>query len=314
MKDEELKQIIYVSKLYYEHKMSQEQIAKKISVSRPTVSRMLKTAIDNGYVKTIVIDPFENIQNLEREMINKFKLKHVKIVSTVDTDKRYVKSIVGKAAADYLVKILKPNDILGVSWGTTLYEVARHIEDTVVDELKIVQMNGFIYENTYNDYVFGVIKMLGTKLHGTTHYLYAQGLTSSIYVRNALLDDRNIRNVLEMSKNSSIAIFGIGYPERTSMVVKYGYLNNEDLERLYQNGVKGDICSRFYDIEGKIIDKELDDRTISIPLHELRNKEYSIAVACGANKVSGIIGAICGGYLNVLITDEDTAREILKQS
>ncbi len=314
MRDEELKQIIYVSRLYHEHKMSQEQIAAKINVSRPTVSRMLKAAVDNGFVRTIVIDPFENVQNLEREMMSKFKLKHVKIVSMVDADKRSLKSLVGKAAAEYLVRILKPNDILGVSWGTTLYEVAKNIEETIIDELKIVQMNGFIYENTYNDYVFGVIKMLGTKLHGMTHYLYAQGVTSSIYVRNALLDDKNIRRVLEMSKQCNIAIFGIGYPERTSMVVKYGYLNNDDLEKLYKNGVKGDICSRFYDINGKIIDNELDDRTISVPLHELRNKEYSIAVACGTDKVSGIIGAIRGGYLNVLITDEDAAREVLKQS
>ena len=75
----------------------------------------------------------------------------------------------------------------------------------------------------------------------------------------------------------------------------------------------GDICSRYIDVEGIICSEELNQRTIGIDLEELKRKERSILVAGGIQKVDGIYGALRGGYANVLITDQFTAKYLLER-
>ena len=70
----------------------------------------------------------------------------------------------------------------------------------------------------------------------------------------------------------------------------------------------------IFDINGNIALKELDDRVVGFGLEELREKEWTIAIAVGVNKVDAIIGALRAGFMNVLYTDEKTAREILNRN
>jgi DNA-binding transcriptional regulator LsrR (DeoR family) len=91
-----------------------------------------------------------------------------------------------------------------------------------------------------------------------------------------------------------------------------GYLSGEDLKRLMGKGAVGDILSRFFDADGNIIDDEVHDRVVGIPLETLRDeRKVRIGVAAGSSKIRAIVAAIRQRYLSVLITDENTAREIL---
>lgn len=92
------------------------------------------------------------------------------------------------------------------------------------------------------------------------------------------------------------------------------YLKDEDFQALEKNKAVGDIASRYFDINGNIALKELDDRVVGFGLEELREKEWTIAIAVGVNKVDAIIGALRAGFMNVLYTDEKTAREILNRN
>lgn len=307
----EMELLVKVARLYHESHLSQGEIAKKINVSRPTVSRMLTQASERGYIKTVVIDPFESVQNICTELKSKFKLKDIVIVQSTNTGAREAKKAIGAVAANYLLGILKPNDIIGISWGTTMYEVAKAMKQSVVENVTVVQLNGFLYDNTSNDFVFGVVKGIGDRLNARVNYLYVPAFVSSTKIKSAFMDDRNIRNILELAKKSNIALFGLGYPDRSSMVSQYGYISNDELEQLYSAKVAGDICCRFFNVNGKIINNELNERTVSISLEELKRKEYSICVVIGKSRAMGIAGALRGGYVNVLITDEETAKEVL---
>ena len=50
---------------------------------------------------------------------------------------------------------------------------------------------------------------------------------------------------------------------------------------------------------------------VGISLEQLRALDGVIGVAGGEEKVPAILGALRGGYLNVLITDEATAQAVL---
>lgn len=88
-------------------------------------------------------------------------------------------------------------------------------------------------------------------------------------------------------------------------------MSEEELDVIHSRSV-GEICSRFFDRNGRPIHKDLNDRTIGIDLEELSKKEKSILIAGGPKKVEAIFGALKGGYANILITDQYTARALLE--
>jgi deoxyribonucleoside regulator len=96
------------------------------------------------------------------------------------------------------------------------------------------------------------------------------------------------------------------------MLWQSGFLKDTDTVKLKKAGAVGAICGRFFDADGQKCWGELDDRTIGLNLAELRNIRHKICVAIGKEKIDGILGALRGKLLNVLVTDERTAVSLLK--
>lgn len=61
--------------MYYLLDYNQNDIAKKLGVSRPTVSRLLQQAKEEGIVEIKINDPAEDIQQLATQLEQKFNLK-----------------------------------------------------------------------------------------------------------------------------------------------------------------------------------------------------------------------------------------------
>jgi len=73
----------------------------------------------------------------------------------------------------------------------------------------------------------------------------------------------------------------------------------------------GEIGAYVYDIEGNPCAHEYANRVIGLTLAELRGIPFRIGVAATELKCLPIYGALRGGYLHVLITDEAAARGVL---
>lgn len=310
MEDRDLKKMIQVAKLYYENDIKQDQIAFELGISRPQVSRLIAKAKQLGYIQIQVIDPFDKIRIKEIEVAKKYNLKEVRIANLNEDET--VKQSLGKTAGKFLKEILKPNDIIGVSWGTTLYEMVRYFQDPEVPGVTVVQLKGSATNNAKDFYTFGIVSRLAEILKGKMYYLPIPVMVESKEVKEALLRDPNISNVLELGRKANIAIFSIGYPSKDSIIAQSGYLTADQLEAMREDGAVGDICSRFFKLDGTIYDQSIDDRTTSIPLEAFKNKEYSIGIAGGRNNVNSILGALNGGYINTLITDIKSANILLE--
>jgi len=122
------------------------------------------------------------------------------------------------------------------------------------------------------------------------------------------------QKLLEKARNVDIALVGIGAPIGSSNLVETGYFEKEQIKEMQNLGVAGDICSRFFDEEGQVCDLEINKRTIGINLDDLKNINEVIGVAGGEEKVSSIVGALKGGFLDVLITDAKTAKLVLEKN
>jgi deoxyribonucleoside regulator len=310
MEDDKLRKVIEAAKLYYQLDYSQSEIADRLGVSRPTVSRLLQQAKSEGIVQITISDPTEEIEILVQQLRDKFHLKHVEIAYMPFNDNSIGKKYIGEAAANYLHKIVKDNDVIAVSWGTTLYQVASQLQKKTVKDVVVLQLNGGVSYSEVNTYASEIIQLFGNAFHVNPHFLYLPAIVDHILVKQAIQSDRHIRKVLDLGKSANIAVFTAGVPTTDSTLLQTNYFTNEEIEIIKSKAV-GDICSRYFDEKGKICLENLNERTIGIELHELRGKEHAILVAGGETKVNAIYGALCGQYPNTLITDQFTAKSLL---
>ncbi|MEH7301751.1 sugar-binding transcriptional regulator [Neobacillus drentensis] len=310
MDKEKIGKVIEAAKLYYLLDYNQNEIAKMLGVSRPTVSRLLQQAKSDGIVQINIMDPTEDVENLGKQLEKRFNLKKAVVASIPQYDDHIIKNYLGEKAAAYLDVIVKDDDIIGVTWGTTIYHVATELKQKFVKNVKVVQLKGGVSYAETNTYASETLYLFGKAYNTAPHNLPLPAIVDHVVVKQAMEADRHIRKILELGKQANIALFTMGPIKTDSLLFQLGYFTESDLESLYGKAV-GDICSRFFDKNGEICNESLNERTLGVNLDELRKKEYSILVAGGPNKIDGIYGALKGKYANVLITDQFTAKFLL---
>ncbi|MDP4172095.1 MAG: sugar-binding transcriptional regulator [Bacillota bacterium] len=310
MEQDKLSKVIEAAKLYYLLDYNQNEIAKVLGVSRPTVSRFLQIAKSEGIVRISIMDPTENVEKLAEELEQRFGLKKAVVASIPQYEDHIIKNYLGEKTATYLDSIVKDGDILGVTWGTTLYHVAIELKQKFVKDVKVVQLKGGVSHAETNTYASEILYLFGKAYHTHAHHLPLPAIVDHTVVKQAMEADRHIRRILEMGKEANIALFTIGPVKSESLLFQLGYFTDEDLASLYPNAV-GDICSRFFDADGQICNESLNERTLGINLEELKKKEHSILIAGGPHKIEGIYGALKGQLANVLVTDQFTAQFLL---
>ncbi|MCM3690350.1 sugar-binding transcriptional regulator [Neobacillus niacini] len=310
MDQEKLSKVIEAAKLYYLLDYNQNEIAKKMGISRPTVSRLLQQAKSEGIVQITIMDPTEDIENLAFQLEKRFNLKKVIVASIPQFENHIIKNYLGEKAAIYLHEIVKDHDIIGVTWGTTLYHIAVELKQKFVKDVKVVQLKGGVSHAETNTYASEILYLFGKAYNTTPHNLPLPAIVDHVVVKQAMEADRHIHKILELGKQANIAVFTMGSIKKDSLLFQMGYFTESDQKALNEKAV-GDICSRFFDKNGEVCNESLNERTLGVKLEDLRNKEYSILVAGGPNKIEGIYGALKGNYANVLITDQFSAKFLL---
>lgn len=310
MDKEKLSKVLEAAKLYYLLDYNQNEIAKILGISRPTVSRLLQQAKSEGIVQITIMDPTEDVENLAIDLEKKFNLKKVIVASIPQFENHIIKNYLGEKAAMYLHEIVKDHDIIGVTWGTTLYHIAVELKQKFVKDVKVVQLKGGVSHAETNTYASEILYLFGKAYNTTPHNLPLPAIVDHVVVKQAMEADRHIHKILDLGKKANIAVFTMGSIKKDSLLFQMGYFTESDQKALNEKAV-GDICSRFFDKEGEVCNESLNERTLGVKLEDLRDKEYSILVAGGPNKIEGIYGALKGNYANVLITDQFSAKFLL---
>jgi len=303
--------IIDAARLYYDSDFSQQEIANTLGISRPTVSRLLQQAKELGYVRIEIIDPLVDNHDLAKELKKKYNLQSVEVCYSPIDDYSEVTQIITKKAADVLGDYVNDGDIVGVTWGTTMYHIAKKLEKKSVKGVEVIQLNGGISYSKTNTYASETVNMFAEAFNTIPRYLPLPVIFDNPQVKQMVESDRHIERLIELGKQSNIGIFTVGTVKKDALLFRVGYFNEEE-EQNIQTYAVGDICSRFFDKNGQIYSNLLNSRTIGIELDELRNKEKSILVAGGEKKTDAINGALVGKYANILITDQFTAKRLLE--
>ncbi|WEV47488.1 sugar-binding transcriptional regulator [Bifidobacterium sp. ESL0690] len=304
-----LAQSITAARLYYEDALDQTEIARNLGISRPTVSRLLKLARETGVIKIEINNPFVDAEDLGVQLVDKYQMNiHVAPnnyngeISTLDS--------LGAYTAEYLTQTIRPGDIIGLGWGKTIHSVTTHLNNHPVEDTTVVQLKGGInirYQDTYAD---ESVTELASALGATPHFLPLPPFFDSKVTKEIVERDRFIKQTLELGKKANIALYSVGTVRNDALLFQLGYFNSKQKAALKKSAV-GDVVSRFIDKDGKVVNKDLNDRTVGIGLSDLKAKKHSIVVAAGILKAPAIRAVMKAGYANEFIVDQAIAQELL---
>ncbi len=309
---EERRQLVKTANLYYIEGMTQEQIAKKVGVSRPVISKQLQKAKEYGIVEVFIKDESLHTVEIEKQLEEKFQLKDAIVVPVTGGSPELSKKAVGQAAANYVSKNLKGVEKIGISWGTTLAAFVQEYPYQKNEKIKVIPLVGGMGSKQVDIHANQLAYELAKKMHAACSYLYVPAVIDSEELKERLVSMNDVKSVLEEGRSVDIALVGIGNPYQPNSILKeVGYLKEKDIEEFRNAGAVGDISSRFINRNGNPIEHSINEKVIGITLEEIAEINLVIGVVEGIGKKDSILGALNGGYLDVLIIDEETASSIL---
>ena len=301
-----------VAYYYYKEGLTQEDIAKRMKMSRQRVNRIISSCIDLGIV-TINIEGLDNSNlELETKLEDKYGLKEVRIINET-ADEQKIQEL-GIEGGKYLRSILKDNDIIGFSRGRNTSALVDFLPEDVEypHNITVTQLMGSAIETNENTAVDETVYHFAAKLHAKASRLYAPIILSNEELRDSFIQEPYFEKSYEVIKKCDIAVVGIGTASSQwkHMISLYDIADKEQTE--WAKDVAGEVCTHFYNSEGAAIEPPFRNRIISILLDDYMKIPVTIGVAGGKDKTEAIAAAIKGDYINVLITDLQTARQLME--
>lgn len=302
-----------VAEMYFVEELTQAQIAKRVGVTRSMVSRMLTEARQKNIVNIKVERRFNFDESVQNELIDRFGLKQAAVfIGYVDDHARYL-SRVGAVAAEVIKPYLLPGIVLGTAWGTTLDAAIHALEVPHALGIKIVQLVGALGGRNLEYDSHGVVRQLVEKLGGEGYYLNVPYIVDKAETVDSLIQAQGVNETMELMTQCDVGLFGVGSTELDySTFYSEGYLILDDMRGLAHYGAVGNVCGLFFDQEGMPTAREFQSRSFTIRRRDLLDIPIRIGVAGGPGKIKAILGALRGKYINVLVTDEYTAAEVLR--
>ena len=313
--DGQMRLLVKVARMYHERGIRQADIAEILHISQAKVSRLLKRAVEVGVVRTTVMVAPGIHASLEERLEERFGLLEAVVVDVdTDDDERAVLGAIGAAAASYLEATLSGSDRIGTSsWSQTLLAMVDRMRPLATrGATEVVQLLGGIgvpeVQNQAQRLVGEFARMLGAE----PVYVHAPGIVADRTIRDALLQDSSLTEVRRRWRELTMAVVGIGNIEPSELLAESGNaFEPAERQRLLDAGAVGDICHHVFTADGTNVDGEVADRTIAIPVEDFFRIPRRIGIAGGPRKHEPILGALNGGWVNVLITDLRTAEALV---
>jgi DNA-binding transcriptional regulator LsrR (DeoR family) len=298
--------------LYYVDGLTQTEIAQRLNFSTAKVNRLLLQAREQGYVTITIRTPFQQLFDLEDRLKAVFGLQHVVVIPAVAESGSSPLNALGVAAAEFLLTHLRDGDVLGIGGGSAIHALYQAISPARSYKVEIVPLIGAVQGEISTDSNY-LAAHLAERLGGKAYQLHAPVIVDSREQCETLKSMGPVKEILDIARRANVAIVGVGTVDaEVSRFVQFTALSAEDMTRIARDcGGVGDINAFVFDAEGKPCAQEYADRVLGLTLPELKSIPYRIGVAATETKALPLYGALRGGYLHALITDETAAHGVL---
>lgn len=299
-----------VARLFYEDQLTKLEIAQRLRVSRFQVARLLDRALADGIVRIEVRGAPGQDRNLGADLQRRFGVRRAVVATSGEA------SALARLGAEVVDGVLKPDEAIGIAWGSTVRRVVEAMPERSDASIDVVQLAGGSPRLETEADPGELTRVLADRLGATLYRLHAPAFVDAPELRSALLHLPDIAGVASRFRRLSVALVGIGAlgddtAGPSSSLVRSGALTSAELKRLVRQGAVGDLLVHPFTKDGRFVAPDLAARAIAIGIDELRRVPTVVAVAAGPQKVEAIRGALATGIVGVLVTNASTAREVL---
>jgi DNA-binding transcriptional regulator LsrR (DeoR family) len=313
IQQDELRLITRAAWLYYIQGLTQTEVAEELNVSRIKVTRLIARAKSYGIIEIRIHQPSGMFVDLEQELISRYNLRDASVILDIPNGEP-IRRLLAKAAAQWLTPHLRPELVVGISMGRTLAYLPEVIENKQPTGTTFIEVMGASDSVNSGFSSYAVISRIAQLYGGQAHLLDVPTFVSSQSIRDLLMSETHIAERFEIARHCDILITSVGTVDNDALLHQIGYINDEILQHLQREKAVGDLLGHFIDERGRPVSNPLDGRLMAIQLDDLKHIPYSVLVSGGENKINAMKAALLGNYINVLITDVSSAKELLKKN
>lgn len=298
--------------LYYVGKNTQDEIAKKLDISRQSVQRLVALAVSEGLIKVRLQHPITRCMELAEQLKAAFNLIDCHITPSDPTDSASTYGL-AQCAATILERYLKSEQpkILAFGTGRALKACIEELPSMVCSQHKIVSLVGNMMQDGSASN-FDIVVNMANRIKAKHYPMPLPVFAQSAQEKTLLHGLSPVKSIFSLVEKADATFVGIGHITANSPLLIDGFINKEELILQQNEGAKGEIVSWLYDQNGTLLNNTLTQRVTSAAL-SVNSLKPIYGIAAGPNKVDAIHGALKGQLINALITNEDTAENIIKR-
>ena len=299
--------------LSYVGGLTQEEIARRLGVSRIKVNRLVALAHKKGMVRTFVDGHIVECVELEEALKDRFGLAACEVVPALEHNQLPLPELAA-GGARMLMRTLADSavGIVGVGHGRTLAAVVDTLPSLPRNDVRFVSLLGCLTRNASAN-PFDVIHRLANKVGAQSYFMPVPFAADSPAAKEVLLSQQSVRNVFELARKADFSMLGIGELNTQAHLVESGMITPDENDQLRRAGAVGELLGQFLDIGGNPVAHDINERTLGLKLEDLKNKQV-VAVAGGQGKARAITAVLNSGALTGLVTDEATAQRIVRHA
>lgn len=301
--DYEKNLMIKIAWYYYMENMTQQAIADRLNITRMRVIKLLEKARQTGVVQFRISSSLDFRRDLETKLIEKYHLRDCYIVPA-NPSAAGTNDTIARAASIYIADHVRENSYINFGYGDTTSKTIEYLAKNLETAVSFVSLTGGVG--------YYLPKSESNIFNAKLYLIPSPILMSSAQMADAIKKESSVQEVTSMIRLASMTIVGIGGMDDSATIVKSSILNPSDFRLLAMKGAVGDVICHFIDKDGNLVDTEVDSRLVSVHLNTLKELENVIGVAAGKHKLPAIHAALTGGYLDILITDEETAAQLCR--
>lgn len=310
MKTEELRLLVQICKLYYFENLSQKEIADKLYISRPQVSKLLTRAKEQNIISININDPFAEEFQLAGQLKKRYHLKEVLVADTRDVSKANALKVLAKSMSVLFTSFLANGNKVGISAGFTVAACARYMNIYNCRNLQFIPLlAGLSFEGEYW-YANSNCQRLAERFGSKYMVLNAPLVVRNSDLRGELEDNELIAPVVSTYDKLDAILLGIGQTTIDSTLGKCP-VSKEEITWPHEHGAKAIVGASFIDAGGNEFLQEQSDLFLGIKLPQIKKCKSVVAVAIGEEKAEAIKAALKGGYITAFCTDLATAKLLI---
>jgi DNA-binding transcriptional regulator LsrR (DeoR family) len=296
--------------LYYVAGNTQDEIARKLNVSRPTAQRLVALALAERLISFRLEHPIAACMELAAALADRYELAYCEVAPS-DPGSDSVVLGAAERAATFLEHRLKAPEPLVVALGTgrTLRAAIERMGSLTCPHHRLVSLVGHISMRGSASF-YDVLAHLSNLTHAPHYPMPLPVVVPSRSQRDQLMQLEPVVRVLELGAAADITLIGVGQMDESAQLYADGFISKEELDEMRRLGAIGEVTGWAYDAAGHIIPGGFNERLTSVP-RIVPPGQLVVGVAQGTGKILPIHAALRGRIINGLITNETTAHSLL---